>query len=101
MKINPCLMNTGGVFLSRRDIMKTMIVLNALAVSFLFLSSAAGAAENRLVIADFSTGVDEKGVPHGWQIKEKSGKADFAVVKDGDLNAARFRSANTSFSLQK
>jgi hypothetical protein len=81
--------------------MKTMIVLNALAVSFLFLSSTAGAAENRLVIADFTTGADEKGVPQGWQIKEKSGKADFAVVKDGDLNAVRFRSANTSFSLQK
>ena len=81
--------------------MKTMIVLNTLAVSFLFLSSAAGAAEDRLVIADFSTGADEKGVPKGWQIQEKSGKADFAVVKDGDLNAVRFRSDNTSFSLQK
>src|SRR5512135_1559027 len=78
-----------------------MIVLNALAVALLFLSSAAGAVDGRLVIADFSTGVDEKGVPHGWQLKEKYGKADFAVVKDGDLNAVRFRSANTSFSLQK
>jgi len=81
--------------------MKTMIVLNALVASFLFLYSAAGAAEGRLVIADFSTGVNEKGVPQGWQLKEKSGKADYAVVKDGDLNAVRFRSANTSFSLQK
>ncbi|HUI68349.1 MAG TPA: DUF3047 domain-containing protein [Nitrospirota bacterium] len=78
-----------------------MIVLNALVASFLFLYSAAGAAEGRLVIADFSTGVNEKGVPQGWQLKEKSGKADYAVVKDGDLNAVRFRSANTSFSLQK
>jgi hypothetical protein len=81
--------------------MKTTIVLNALAVSFLFLSSAAGAAEDRLVIADFNTDVDDKGVPHGWQLKEKSGKADFAVIKDGDLPAVRFKSANTSFSLQK
>lgn len=81
--------------------MKTMIVLNALAVSFLFLSSAAGAAEDHLVIADFSTGVDKAGVPQGWQLKEKSGKADFAVVKDSDLNAVRFRSADTSFSLEK
>jgi hypothetical protein len=61
----------------------------------------AGAAEDRLVIADFSTSVGKEGVPQGWQLKEKSGKADFAVVKDGDLNAVRFRSANTSFSLQK
>jgi len=81
--------------------MKTTSVLNILAASFLFLSSAAGAAEDRLVIADFSTGIDAKGVPRGWQLQEKSGKADFAVVKDGDLNAVRFRSANTSFSLQK
>ena len=81
--------------------MKTTIVLNALVASFLFLSSTAGAAEDRLVIADFTTGVNEKGVPRGWQLKEKSGKADFAVVKDGDLNAVRFRSAVTSFSLQK
>jgi len=80
---------------------KRWIVLKTLAVSFLFLSAAAGAAENRLVIADFSTGVDDKGVPQGWQLNEKSGKADFAVVKDGDLNAVRFRSADTSFSLQK
>jgi len=81
--------------------MKTMIVLKALALSFLFLSSAAGAVEERLVIVDFSTGVDGKGVPRGWQLKEKSGNADFAVVKDGDLSAGRFRSADTSFSLQK
>ncbi len=58
-------------------------------------------AEDRLVIADFSSGVDAKGVPPGWQVKEKSGKADFAVVKDGDLHALALRSANTSFSLQK
>lgn len=58
-------------------------------------------AEDRLVMADFSSGVDAKGVPPGWQVKEKSGTADFAVVKDGDLHALVLRSANTSFSLQK
>jgi len=81
--------------------MKTTSVLNILAASFLFLYSAAGAVEDRLVIADFSAGVDAKGVPRGWQLQEKFGKADFAVIKDGDLNAIRFRSADTSFSLQK
>jgi hypothetical protein len=54
-----------------------------------------------MVIADFSSGVDAAGVPTGWQVKEKSGKADFAIVKDGDISAARFRSSNTSFSLQR
>jgi len=40
-------------------------------------------------------------VPAGWELKEKSGKADFAIVKDGDVSAVRLRSNNTSFSLQK
>jgi hypothetical protein len=101
MKTNPCLMNQGRVFLSEETLMKTLNVLKALAVSFLFLPAATGAAQDRLVIADFSTGVDNVGLPKGWQLKERSGKADFSVVKDGDLNAVRFRSANTSFSLEK
>jgi hypothetical protein len=58
-------------------------------------------AEDRIVIADFSAAAGTPGVPAGWELKEKSGKADFAVVKDGDIAAVRFRSANTSFSLQK
>lgn len=58
-------------------------------------------AEERMVITDFSLPVGASGVPAGWELKEKNGKADFAVVKDGDVAAARFRSANTSFSLQK
>jgi hypothetical protein len=58
-------------------------------------------AEDRIVIADFSSSIGAPGVPAGWQLKEKSGKADFAVVKDGDISAARFRSLDTSFSLQK
>jgi len=68
---------------------------------FMLLLSTASWASDSVIIADFSTGVNEKGVPQGWQIKEKSGKADFAVVKDGDLDAVRFRSAVTSFSLEK
>jgi len=58
-------------------------------------------AEDRIVIADFSSSIGTPGVPAGWQLKEKSGKADFAVVKDGDIAAGRFRSSDSSFSLQK
>jgi hypothetical protein len=43
----------------------------------------------------------EAGLPGGGQLKEKYGKADFAVAKDGDISTVLFRSANTSFSLQK
>lgn len=66
----------------------------------IFLASTAWASD-RVVIADFSSGVDAAGVPSGWKLKEKSGKADFAVVKDGAMNALRLRSAKTSFSIQK
>ncbi len=58
-------------------------------------------AEDSVVVADFSHGLDAGGVPAGWQLKEKYGKADFAVAKDGNISTVRFRSANTSFSLQK
>jgi len=72
-----------------------------LSVVALFLAATLARADDRLVIADFSQGVDAKGVPQGWQLKEKSGKADFSVVKDGDLNTLQLRSADTSFSIQK
>jgi len=74
--------------------------LSGLLTVILFLSAPAW-AEDRLVIADFSAGADARGVPAGWQLKEKSGKADLAVVKDEGTSAVRLRSAATSFSLQK
>jgi hypothetical protein len=58
-------------------------------------------ADDRVVIADFSSGVDASSMPSGWQVKEKSGKADFTVVKDEGISAVRLRSRDTSFSLQK
>ncbi|HEX9020178.1 MAG TPA: DUF3047 domain-containing protein [Nitrospirota bacterium] len=66
----------------------------------LFFAAAAW-AEDRVVIADFSRGLGAAGVPVGWQLKEKSGKADLAAVNDEGIAAVRLRSANTSFSLQK
>lgn len=68
---------------------------------FVFLAATLARADDRLVIADFSQGVDAKGIPQGWQLKEKSGKADFSVVKEGDLSVLWLRSADTSFSIQK
>jgi hypothetical protein len=65
------------------------------------LFSGTARAQDRVVIADFASSAWSGGLPAGWEIKEKSGKADFAVVRDGHVAAARFRSANTSFSLQR
>lgn len=69
-------------------------------VFFLLVSSVAS-ADDRIVIADFSSGVDAAGLPAGWQLKEKSGKAEFAVVKEGNTQVLKLRSANTSFSFEK
>jgi len=69
-------------------------------VSVLLVATLAW-ADDRLVIADFSQGVDARGIPQSWQLKEKSGKADFSVVKDGDLNVLQLRSADTSYSIQR
>ena len=76
------------------------LVKRLLLYSLLFLAVSASAADS-LVIADFSEGVDEDGVPLGWELKEKSGDADLSVVKDGDIHAVRLRSIDTSFSIQK
>jgi hypothetical protein len=76
-------------------------LFNTAMASTLLLVSQVAWAEDRLVVADFSSAAVGGGVPAGWELKEKSGKADFSIVKDGDILAARFRSNDTSFSLQK
>jgi len=58
-------------------------------------------ASYRVVVADFSAGLDENGVPLGWEVKEKTGKANLSVVRDENLHALRLRSEGTSFSLQR
>ena len=67
----------------------------------LFSSLTTAWATQREVIADFSFGVDEHGVPLGWQLKEKSGKSDFSIIRDGGIHALHLRSADTSFAFQK
>ncbi len=75
----------------------TALSLNIVMAVVLFFGWPAW-AEDWVVITDFSSGA---GVPAGWELKEKSGKADFAVVKDEGISAVRLRSTDTSFSLQK
>ena len=67
-----------------------------------FFSSVGFAwASHRIVVADFSSGVDRNGVPSGWKVKEKTGKAKFSIVRDNNMHALKLRSDGTSFSLQK
>ena len=70
-------------------------------ISVVFLTAALARANDQVVVADFSPGVNAEGVPNGWELKEKSGRADFSVVTDDGLHALLLRSAGTSFSIQK
>jgi hypothetical protein len=65
-----------------------------------FTGLAVQAAE-QVNVGDFSGVVDAQGVPSGWQLKVKSGKADLKVVEEDGLHAVRFRSDAASFSLQR
>jgi hypothetical protein len=66
----------------------------------LFTAADVRAEEDNIVIADFSTWIAAKGVPPGWELKEKSGKAVFEVKRDGDIPALHLKSVDSSFSLQ-
>jgi len=79
--------------------MSLFAVHSLLAIVLIFTAPAW--ADDRVVIADFSSGVDATDVPFGWQIKEKTGKSDFSIIKEEGISAVRLRSADTSFSLQK
>jgi Protein of unknown function (DUF3047) len=78
-----------------------LMVIAALLCPALLSAAPAAAAEDRVVIADFSSGIGEMGAPTGWQVAEKSGKADYTVVTDSGERALLLRSTNTSFSVQK
>jgi hypothetical protein len=62
---------------------------------------AAGAADGRIVVADFSQGTNEYGVPKTWQLTKRSGRADFSLVKTNGLDALVLRSQSASFSFEK
>lgn len=70
-----------------------------LLVPFSFLQLAL--ASELLVVGDFSQGVDSEGVPAGWYLHERSGRAEFSIVKEQGVHALHLRSADTSFALQR
>ena len=77
------------------------LLMPILFISTILLYAHPASASQRLVVADFSAGMDEKGIPSGWELKERSGKADISIVREGSLHALRLRIIDTSFSLQK
>ncbi|MBI4824418.1 MAG: DUF3047 domain-containing protein [Nitrospirae bacterium] len=53
------------------------------------------------IVIGFDGNPDPKGVPSGWELKEKKGKADFKVLTEGEEKVIFMKSVVSSFSLQK
>lgn len=51
------------------------------------------------VVVDF--GLVKDGLPQGWELTEKEGKADVAIVMNGTGPVLRLRSDSSSFGIQK
>jgi hypothetical protein len=84
-----------------RYFMRTVGLTRSLLICIMLGWFGVVSASRGLVVADFSAGLGRDGVPPGWEVNEKAGKADYSVVKEGNIHALRLRSAGTSFSLQK
>jgi len=76
---------------------KSLIML----ILLLFLSALGRADNNGHLIMGFSQSVDEKGVPLGWELKEKEGSPTIKIEKEGDNYVLRLVSENSSFGLAK
>lgn len=80
--------------------LKTQMLLIFLIISFsLFLPAKADS--DRLIIENFSKGVDEKGAPVGWELKEKAGSPIIKIEKEEDPYILHLISENSSFGLTK
>ncbi len=65
------------------------------------LSLVIARGNEMITVGDFAQGQNARGVPTGWQLKEKSGAATLALVKDEGRHALQLRSTNSSFALQR
>jgi hypothetical protein len=56
---------------------------------------------DQLIIETFSQGADEKGVPIGWELKEKEGTPIIRLEKEKDTSVLHLISERASFGLTK
>jgi len=61
----------------------------------------AGADAGSLIIESFSQGVDQKGVPIGWELKENEGISQISVLKENGGHVLHLVSDKASFALTK
>jgi hypothetical protein len=81
-------------------IIRTEILLIILIISYsLFLP--AKAQSDQLIIETFSKGVDKKGVPLDWELKEKEGTPIIKLEKEENTHVLHLISENSSFGIAK
>ncbi len=77
------------------------LTIPLIAAIFLSLPFAAQADEDRIIIETFSHGVDEKGTPIGWELKENEGAPQITIVKENNDHVLHLESDKASFGLTK
>jgi len=77
------------------------LTIPLIAAVSLLLPFTAGADPDRVVIESFSQGVDEKGTPIGWELKENEGAPQITLVKENNDHVLHLVSDRASFGLTK
>ena len=81
------------------DVFRAVIII--IAFSFLTATSLFAGDENIMVIDKFSSDKDSNGIPLGWKLEEREGKAEVGIEEEEDNFYLRFVSRNSSFGLKK
>jgi len=82
------------------QMMRISVLTLILAQLFCFPFVTSGYSEEKLEIS-FEGGLDRDGVPLGWVLKEKTGEAEFKILREDGETIAYFKSIAASFSLEK
>ena len=80
--------------------MKIAVLSLILTQLFCFPFITSGYTEEKIEIF-FEGSVDREGVPQGWKLKEKTGEAEFKILREDGETIAYFKSIAASFSLER
>jgi hypothetical protein len=80
--------------------MKIAVLSLILTQLFCFLFITSGYSEKKIEIF-FEGSLDRDGVPQGWKLKEKTGEAEFKILREDGETIAYFKSIAASFSLER
>ncbi len=68
---------------------------------FIFFNVTTLMASGRVIKLDFEGALSRKGVPDGWKLKSRSGKAEYRVMEENGEKILYFRGEDASFSIER